>query len=112
MPKRREFRPEYKAKIVIEVLREETTMSEIASREGISLNLLSNWKSEFMEKSSRAFSRSKDEKAITRQLAEIKEVEKDYQAKVGQLTLENDFLKSVYKKVSGHDWAARPGIKR
>jgi putative transposase len=112
MPKRREFSPEYKAKIVIEVLREETTMSEIASREGISLNLLSNWKSEFIENSSRAFSRSKDEKAIARQLAEIQGVEKDYQAKVGQLTLENDFLKSVYKKVSGHDWETRPGSKR
>jgi len=38
MPKRREFSPEYKAKLVIETLREEATMSEIASRESVSLN--------------------------------------------------------------------------
>jgi len=112
MPKRREFSPEYKAKLVIETLREEATMSEIASRENVSLNQLSNWKREFMENSSRAFSRSRDEKATTRQVEELKEQEKDYQAKVGQLTLENDFLKSVYKKLSGHEWEARTSGKR
>ena len=111
MPKRREFSPEYKAKLVIEVLREETTMSEIASRENINVKQLSNWKTEFMDNSSRAFSKSRDEKAASRELEDMKERERDYQAKVGQLTLENDFLKGVYKKISGHDWEVRNGKK-
>ncbi|MCL1914516.1 MAG: transposase [Eubacteriaceae bacterium] len=83
MAKRREYSPEYKAKLVIEVLREETTMSEIASRENISLNQLSNWKSEFLENSPRAFSRSRDEKASARRIGEMEELEKEYQAKAG-----------------------------
>ena len=111
MPKRREFSPEYKAKLVIEVLREETTMSEIASRENINIKQLSNWKTEFMENSARAFSRSKDEKAAVREVEEMRDRERDYQAKVGQLTLENDFLKSVYKKIHGHEWSPRNGNK-
>jgi len=111
MAKRREYTPEYKAKLVIEVLREEQTMSEIASREEISLTQLSNWKSEFLANAERVFSKSRDEKTASKQIEEMKEVEHAYQAKVGQLTLENDFLKSVYKKLHGHEWEARNGFK-
>ena len=93
------------------MLREDTTMSEIASRENINIKQLGNWKTEFMENSARAFSRSRDEKAAAKQVEEMKDRERDYQAKVGQLTLENDFLKSVYKKLSGHEWEARLGQK-
>jgi transposase-like protein len=111
MAKRREYTPEYKAKLIIEILREELTMSEIASREGISLNQLSNWKSEFIGNADRVFSKSRDEKLAAKQLDEMKELERAYQAKVGQLTLENDFLKEVYKKLHGHEWEARNGFK-
>jgi putative transposase len=112
MAKRREYTAEYKAKLIIEVLREEQTMSEIASRENISLNQLSNWKSEFLGNAERIFSKSRDERSAARQLEEMKDVERAYQAKVGQLTLENDFLKSVYKKLHGHEWEARNGFKK
>ena len=111
MSKRREYTPEYKAKLVIEVLREEQTMSEIASREEISLSQLSNWKSEFLSNAERVFSKSRDERAATKRLEEMRDAERAYQAKVGQLTLENDFLKSVYKKLHGHEWEARNGFK-
>ena len=112
MAKRREFTPEYKAKLIIEVLREEQTMSEIASREGMSVTQLGNWKREFLENANRAFSRNRDEKAAARQVTELEEKERRYQAKVGQLTLENDFLKSVYKKIHGHEYEARNGFKK
>ena len=42
MQKRKAYTPEYKAKLVIEVLREEKTLSEIASREGINPKQLGN----------------------------------------------------------------------
>ena len=104
MQKRKAYTPEYKAKLVIEVLREEKTLSEIASREGINPKQLGNWRSEFIENAARAFSRSKDEKAATQQVEELKAREKEYQAKVGQLTLEVDFLKEAGKKVFGSGW--------
>lgn len=112
MPKRREYTPEYKSKLVIEVLREEKTISEIASREGINPKQLGNWRIEFLEKSPQAFSKSRDKKNAERQIELMEEKEREYQAKVGQLTLENDFLKSVYKKIHGHEYEARNGFKR
>ena len=111
MNKRKEYTPEYKAKLVIEVLREEQTMSEIASREGVNLKQLSNWKQEFLKNAGRAFSRSKDEKKAAQELAEIRAKERDYQAKVGQLTLEVDFLKSSHEKVFGAGWESKYGYK-
>jgi len=111
MKQRREFTPEYKAKLVIEVLREEKTMSEIASREGINLKQLSNWKSEFLENAGRVFSQSRDEKAAARQVSEMQEKEREYQAKVGQLTLEVDFLKKSCDKLYGPGWKEKYGYK-
>ena len=40
MAKRNTYTPEYKAKIVIEILEGEQTISEIASREGINVPLM------------------------------------------------------------------------
>lgn len=111
MNKRKEYTPEYKAKLVIEVLREEKTMSEIAAREGVNLKQLSNWKKEFLKNAERAFSRSKDEKKAANDLAEMKARERDYQAKVGQLTLEVDFLKSAHEKLYGPGWESKYGFK-
>jgi len=111
MKQRREYTPEYKAKLVLEILREEQTMSEIASRESINLKQLSNWKTEFIENAGRAFSRSKDEKAAAREVAELKSKARDYQAKVGQLTLEVDFLKGVHEKIHGPGWEGKFGYK-
>lgn len=91
MNTRKEYTPEYKTKLVIEVLREEKTLSEIAAREGINPKQLGNWKSEFLENAARAFSLSRDEKAAARRVVEMEKNEKGYQAKVGQLTLEVDF---------------------
>jgi transposase-like protein len=112
MKKRREYTPEYKAKLVLEVLREEETMSQIASREGLNTNQLGNWKREFLENAPKAFSQSRDEKEIARKLAETKEMEREYQAKVGQLTLEVDFLKKKHEQVYGPGWETKLGFKK
>lgn len=112
MKKRREYTAEYKAKLVIEVLREEETMSQIASREGLNPNQLGNWKKEFIQNAPRAFSQSRDEKAAAVKVAEMKEIEREYQAKVGQLTLEVDFLKKKHEQIYGTGWEARVGFKR
>jgi Transposase. len=55
MEKRRHFTPEEKAKIVIEVLREEKTLNEIAAEYEIHPNLLSRWKTEFINNAGRVF---------------------------------------------------------
>lgn len=112
MGKRRIYTAEYKAKLVIEVLREEETLSEIASREGINVKQLSNWKREFLENAERVFSQSRDEKAAAQQAEEMLKKEKAYQAKVGQLTLEVDFLKEAHRKLLGTEWEGQHGRKK
>jgi len=109
---RKQYTPEYKAKIVLEMLREETSVSEIASRENINKNQLQNWKKEFIENSSRVFAQNKLEKEAERKIRELEEKEREYQAKVGQLVIENDWLKKKHAQVYGSGWEVKFGYKQ
>ena len=111
MNKRKEYSAEYKAKVVLEVLKEEKTLGEIASREGINPNQISNWKKEFLDNAGRVFAQNKLEKEAARKIQELEGKEKAYQAKVGQLTLEVDFLKECSRKIHGDGWKDIVGYK-
>lgn len=98
--KRRNFTSEYKVKVVLEVLREERTLGEIASAKAINPNQLSKWKREFLERAPDIF----DE---TRQTRQHERVEKEAEAErermlktIGQLTLERDYLQSAAEKLA------------
>ena len=106
------FSPEYKARLVIECLKEEKTVSEIAAREGISRVQLQNWKKEFLENASRAFSQSRDEKEARHRAKEAEEREKELMAKVGQLTVEVDCLKKKHAQIIGPDWEIKSGYNK
>ena len=99
--KRKQYTPEFKAKVVLQVLREEKTLGEIAADNELNPNQIRNWKREFLENAPKIFSESRDAKEIK---AKEKEMEEDYQellAKVGQLTVERDWLK---KKICRNIW--------
>ena len=110
--KKREFSAEYKTKIVIEVLEGEKQANEIAAREEISPKQLSNWKKEFLENAYRAFSVTKDERQAKNELKAMHEREQDLMAKVGSLTIENDWLKKKSKQVFGYDPTDKSDFKR
>jgi len=101
---RREFSAEYKAKTVVEVLRGEKTVSEIANRECVSSKQIHNWKKEFLENAYRAFSVTKDEQKARKEAKIAAERENDLMAKVGQLTVENDWLKKKSTEIFGSDY--------
>ena len=91
MEKRRNFTPEEKAKIVIEVLREERTLNEIAAEYEIHPNQLSRWKAEFISNAGRVFSKETDE---VEKVKQSYEKEKDELLKqIGQLSYEVSWLK-------------------
>jgi transposase len=91
MEKRRRFTAEQKAKIVMEVLREEKTLSEIAAEHEVHPNQLSRWKAEFISNAPRAFSKETDE---IEKVKQSYEKEKDELLKqIGQLSYENAWLK-------------------
>lgn len=91
MKKRTQYTAEYKASIVLRLLREEETVAEIAASEGLNPVMISRWKAEFLERASMVFNRKTTE--AEKELATEKEHIADLERKVGQLTVENDWLK-------------------
>lgn len=87
---RRKFSAEFKAKIAVETLKERNTIEEIAKKYEIHPTQINTWKREFLENASLAF--GGDEAAREEREDRETQVEKLY-AQIGQLKVENDFLK-------------------
>lgn len=102
--KRRQFTPEFKTKIVLKMLREEKTISKIAAEHEISPNQLSNWKKEFLENAVKVFSKGRDDKEQKANEKEMEQDRNDLLTKVGQLTIEVDWLKKKSAKMLGPDY--------
>lgn len=96
MSKRRNFSAEFKAKVATEALREELTLSELASKYNIHPNQISTWKRQALDGMADVFA-SKRQKQQSDQAGEIRELH----AKVGQLTMENDFLSRAFSHSVG-----------
>jgi len=93
MTKRRKFTPEFKAKVALEALRGDRTVQEIASRHQVHPNQVSTWKRQAMDGLGEVFSNGA-EAARRDAEAEIH----DLHAKIGQLTVERDFLARGLKR--------------
>lgn len=90
--KRKVHSPEFKAKVALEAIKGESTLSELASRFGVNVNQISKWKKEALGGMSAIFSG----KRISQDADHEKQIEKLH-AKIGQLTVERDFLEKVSK---------------
>lgn len=91
---RRNFTSGFKTKVVLELLRGERELNEIAATYEIAPNQLRNWKAEFLDNADIVFDRKRDSKL--REELDLKQRESDQLAKkVGQLTIEVDFLKKT-----------------
>ena len=89
--KRRKFSSAFKAQVAIEALKERESLAELSKRFEVHPNMISKWKQEFLEKSTGVFDmKTEGETGI--------DPEKLY-AKIGQLEIENDFLKKSLKKI-------------
>lgn len=89
---KRNYTSEYKVKLVLEVLREELTLGEIAASYGINPNQLTRWKREFLERAPSLFDSTKAEREQRKSEAAM-EAEKAQMLKaIGQLTMERDYL--------------------
>ena len=95
---RRTYTPEYKAKLVIEVLQGEKELNTIAAENGISPNMLRNWKAEFLENAGRAFDSNRQAKEARRKEADLKKIQAQMLKTIGQLTLERDFLQGCFRE--------------
>lgn len=95
--KRKKYVPEEKAKIVLEVLREENTLAEIANKYDVSQQLISRWRSEFLSNMATVFDKKTNE---AEKLKLENEAEKEaLVTKIGQLTMDIDWLKKKQVEV-------------
>lgn len=109
---RRQFTPEFKAKIVLALLREEKPLGELANEHNLSPNQLRNWKRDFTENVTRVFAESRQEKELRAKERAIDAERNQLMAKVGQLTIENDWLKKKSAQVLGPGWETKSGFKK
>ena len=97
MKKRRSFTAEQKAKIVLEMIRGERTVSQIASEYEVHPNQLHRWKAEAEENMAAVF--RNDAKEVEKMRREY-ETEKDELTKqIGQLSIEVNWLKKKSEEV-------------
>ncbi|MGQ5394557.1 transposase [Paenibacillus sp. M.A.Huq-84] len=61
MEKRKRYTSEFKTKVVLEVLREEQNVNEIAAKYEMSPVMVSRWKAEFLERASLVFEKKTGE---------------------------------------------------
>ena len=99
------FSTQLKTRLVLEVLREEKTLNEIASANNINPKNLQNWKKIFLENAEVAMEPAKAVKEYKDEVSKLKIEVGEYAKKVGELTLEKEWavgklksLDSSYKK--------------
>ena len=93
MTTRRRFTGDFKAKVALEALRGDRSIQEIATRNKVHPNQVSTWKRQAMDGLGAMFSNGADRARMDHDT----EVH-DLHAKIGQLTVERDFLAKGLKR--------------
>jgi transposase len=86
---RRTHTPEFKARVALAAIRDDKTLAQLCEEFDLHANQISEWKRQLVERASAAFDAGAIEPAVD--LIPL-------QAKIGQLTLENDFLENALTK--------------
>ena len=103
---RRNFNAKFKSDLVLELLKGEKDLNTLASENSIQPNLLRNWKKEFLDKASVVFDDSREDNLKDKLAAERKE-KASYARKVGQLTMQVDWLKKKSEEMLGPDYESK-----
>lgn len=88
---RRNHAPVFKAKVALEALKGDQTIVELSQRYQVHPNQITDWKKQLLEHAAEVF--SKDRKT------ELGPNVKDLHAKIGQLSMENDFLAGALGRI-------------
>ena len=89
---RRNHSPAFKAKVALAALKGEKTLAELAQQFDVHPNQITQWRAQLLEGASGVFGNvAKSEAALAMDV-------KTLHAKIGALTLENDFLSGALDK--------------
>ncbi len=88
---RRNHAPGFKAKVALAAIKGVRTLAELAEHFDVHPNQISEWKQQLLESAAAVFDGTKKTRAVEPDF-------KTLHAKIGQLTLENDFLEGALTK--------------
>ena len=92
---RKSHSPAFKLKVVMEAYRPDRTIAQVASEYKVHPSQIHQWKTIFKEVGSSIFSRKQDPA-----IKELKEVVDDLYRQIGQLKVENDWMKKKAEQLS------------
>jgi transposase len=95
MGKHKKWSAEAKFEIALLALKNEMTLSEICTRYEVAPGQIQAWKKQLIERGGQVFNKADKAKKIAEDYEEKKRVLFE---KIGQLTIERDFLKKVWNK--------------
>jgi len=96
MPRRprRNHSPAFKAKVALEAIKGEQPIIEIAERFDVHPTVITKWKRQLLEGAPGVFGATDSEKEQAPDVAKL-------HAKIGELTMENDFLSGALGRMDG-----------
>ena len=98
MSKRRNHDAAFKARVALEAVKGERTVSELATEYGVHPTMIHQWKRSLLEGAAGIFERG-GKAAVAAEVAE--ETVRDLHAKIGELAVANDFLSRKLKPWTG-----------
>ena len=103
---KKKFLSQIQIRLVIELLKGEKDLNTIATENNIQPNLLRNRKKEFLDKASVVFDDTREDNLKEKLALERKE-KTEYAKKVGQLTMQVDWLKKKSEETLGPNYESK-----
>lgn len=100
MAKNKKWSASAKLEIALLAVKGETTLNDICKKYEVAPSQVHAWKKHLLEQGAQLFEKS--DKAAKKSNAESERVQSQLYEKVGQLTMERDFLKKVWSKFHGN----------
>lgn len=95
MATRRRFTPEFKARVVLELISGAKSLAEVCRQHQLNSQMVTRWKSEFLEKAPQLFQSEEQNSQAQARMAELERL-------IGRLSLELEIAKKASVMLNGH----------
>ena len=99
MSNRKKWSSSEKFKIVIEAIKGEKTLNELCRHYKVAPSQVHVWRKQFLEHGQQIF--AKENKTASKEAVASDRLQGELYAKIGQLTIEKDYLKKSWEKYQG-----------